>query len=88
MNSDLHKAALGVRRRVFIEGQDVSEEGEMEFEEDSVHFVLLANNTVVGTVRYRVTENGVKLERLAVDAEQRGKGYGKALISNVTPLMV
>ena len=41
----------------------------LEYEEESNLFVLLDNSKVVGTVRFRVNEQGVQLERLAVDTD-------------------
>lgn len=37
----------------------------------------------VGTVRWRATENGIKLERLAVDSTKRGTGVGSMLVDAV-----
>lgn len=79
---DLEKA-WALRKQVFVIEQNCPEELEWEFEEESVHFMALINNQVVGTARWRKTEKGIKLERFAVDASFRGKGIATALIQAV-----
>ena len=44
------------------------------------HLIALANGRAVGAARYRSTERGVKLERVAVIAQLRGCGVGSALV--------
>jgi len=74
-------AALDVRRRVFIEEQGVDAALERDEHDDTCeHLVAIADRRVVGTARYRRTERGVKLERVAVLAELRGCGIGSALV--------
>lgn len=81
LQNELAKAAFAVRRKVFIEEQQVDEKEEFDaFESDSVHYAALAGGQVVGTARYRRTEEGVKLERFAVLKPYRRKGVGNALL--------
>jgi predicted GNAT family N-acyltransferase len=73
--------ALQVRRRVFIDEQGV--DAALEHDEHDAtceHLIALAGDRVIGAARYRRTERGVKLERVAVLAEQRGRGVGSALV--------
>lgn len=79
---DLEKA-WALRKQVFVIEQNCPEELEWEFEEESVHFMAILNDQVVGTARWRKTEKGIKLERFAVDANFRGKGIATALIQAV-----
>jgi len=72
--------AFEIRRKVFIEEQNVSEEEEFEFEEECVHFLIYHKKTAVGTARYRHTDKGIKLERFALLKEGRGKGLGYDLL--------
>jgi len=76
--------AFEVRRSVFVEGQDVPEEIEMDGEdEDAVHFVIRDSEAEqpVGTARLRPPKDGVaKPERVAVLAEYRGNGLGRKLM--------
>jgi predicted GNAT family N-acyltransferase len=81
-------AALEVRRRVFIEEQGVDAALERDQHDDAcAHLVALAAGRVVGTARYRRTERGVKLERVAVLAEVRGCGVGSALVRHAIALL-
>jgi len=75
--------AFKIRRKVFVEEQEVDETEEYEFEEESTHFIAEINGTYVGTARWRKTENGVKLERFAVLNEFRSMGVGSALVQTV-----
>lgn len=78
------ETAFSIRRRVFVEEQNVSREEEFdEFEDTSTHFLAYLDGTPCGTARWRRTSNGVKLERFAVLPDCRGKGVGKALVRTV-----
>lgn len=77
---DLLNQAFAIRQKVFIEEQEVSEEEEFEFEDDSIHFLVYDKKKPVGTARYRKTEKGIKLERFALLKEGRGKGLGYELL--------
>jgi ElaA protein len=73
--------ALDVRRRVFVDEQGV--DAALEHDEHDAaceHLIALAGGRVVAAARYRRTERGVKLERVAVLAELRGCGVGSALV--------
>ncbi len=77
-------AAFLIRRRVFVDEQNVPAEEEYdEFETTSLHFLARVDGVPAGTARWRRTSNGVKLERFAVLSEFRGKGVGKALVQTV-----
>ena len=78
---DDYQKILAVRRKVFIEEQNVSEDIEIEYEKEAVHFLALDNNDCVGTGRWRKTDIGFKLERFAVLQHLRGKGIGKELVN-------
>lgn len=78
------EAAFEIRENVFVHEQQVDPKDEYdEFEDDSVHFLATLDEKPVGTARWRFTENGVKLERFAVQKEARGKGVGQALVAAV-----
>ncbi|MBN3584489.1 GNAT family N-acetyltransferase [Algoriphagus aestuarii] len=75
---------FSIRKKVFVEEQEVAAEDEYdEFENTSSHFLATLDGVPVGTARWRITENGVKLERFAVLKEARGKGVGQALVETV-----
>ena len=78
------KIAQNIRYEVFVLGQNVPIEIEQDkFEPDSNHYLAFLNNNPVGTARWRITENGVKLERFAVLDTFRGRGIGSALLEKV-----
>jgi predicted GNAT family N-acyltransferase len=72
-----------IRRIVFVEEQNCPPELEWEFEEESIHFLALLNDTPAGACRWRKTDLGIKLERFAVLREFRGNGVAQSLITSV-----
>ena len=82
-NSELMQIAHQIRYKVFVIGQNCPEELEWEFEEESTHFLVFDNKKAVATARHRKTEKGYKLERFAVLASERGKGYGKKVLQAI-----
>jgi predicted GNAT family N-acyltransferase len=83
-------AAFAIRKKVFVEEQQVPPEEEFdEFEEASQHFLASYNDIPVATARWRHTEKGIKLERFAVLKDYRDKGVGskilEAVLSDVIP---
>lgn len=78
---DQLKAAYSIRKEVFVIEQKVDPEKEYdEFESISKHFIACLDDIAVGTARWRITPNGVKLERFAVLQNFRNKGVGQALV--------
>ena len=78
------KKAQEIRHVVFVIGQNVPVEDEIDtFENESNHYLAFLNNTPVGAARWRVTSNGVKLERFSVLKEYRGSGVGAALVEQI-----
>lgn len=82
-NSELMQITHQIRHKVFVIGQNCPEELEWEFEEESTHFLVFDNKKAVATARHRKTEKGYKLERFAVLASERGKGYGKTVLQAI-----
>lgn len=77
-------AAHDIRRKVFVEEQNVSEEEEYdEYEPMSMHFLALSEGVPVGTARWRFTDKGIKLERFAVLADYRDHGVGRSILRAV-----
>jgi predicted GNAT family N-acyltransferase len=78
------KKAQEIRHHVFVIGQHVPVEDEIDaYETESNHYLAFLYNTPVGAARWRITENGVKLERFSVLKEYRGRGVGKALVERI-----
>ena len=75
--------AFKIRKEVFVVEQSVDESEEYEFEDESTHFIAKVDNEYAGTARWRITKNGVKLERFAVLNTFRSMGVGSALLNAV-----
>ena len=76
--------AYAIRRKVFMEEQEVSLGDEFDgLDEESKHYLATADGQAAGTARWRRTGHGIKLERFAVIQEFRGKGVAKMLVAQV-----
>lgn len=80
--------AYAIRRKVFIEEQNVPEE--LELDEYDCHVdtkhVLLVNDegNAVGTARFRPYGNGIlEVERVSILPGQRGRGAGRMLMEAI-----
>lgn len=82
-DESLFSQARGIRNEVFIVGQRVPESIEYEFEEESIHYLLLDNGVAKMTARWRETSGGIKLERFAVPEAFRNQGIGKKLLTRI-----
>tara|TARA_B100001027_G_scaffold130386_1_gene90223 strand:+ start:353 stop:778 length:426 start_codon:yes stop_codon:yes gene_type:complete len=76
-----YKDILEIRKKVFVEEQNVPFNIEIEHEEDSKHVICFIDQLAVGTGRWRKTKNGIKLERFAVLTDFRNKGIGKEIVN-------
>jgi len=85
------EAALAVRREVFIEEQGVPEDIEVDGKDDeAVHFVAIDDGNPIGAARLRATDASTvpegtigKVERVAVVADRRGEGLGRAVMAEL-----
>ncbi len=80
-------AAMQIRRIVFIEEQHVPIEREQDGkDEEAKHVLVVADTNSIATARIRFIDKNkttIKLERMAVLKEARGKGIGKQIIEFV-----
>lgn len=80
--------ALTVRFEVFVEGQDVPAEIEIDdHETEATHFVAYDDGVPVGAARVRLVDGGddegataAKVERVAVRESRRREGWGDRLM--------
>lgn len=74
-----------IRRIVFVEEQNVSEEDEMIPWEDEVseHLIIFEDDIQVATGRVVLHEGKYSLGRIAVLKEHRGKGYGRLVLADL-----
>lgn len=77
---DLEKC-LEVRKIVFIQGQNVPEELEIDgLDGESRHYLLSINHIPVGTARVRYDDDKAKIERVAILSGYQGRGLGQQLM--------
>ena len=79
-------AAFTIRNIVFVQGQNVPAELENDAHDrtDATHYLARTEEgTPCGAARWRLTENGVKLERFAVLGQFRNQQVGAALLASV-----
>jgi len=85
-----YEIALSIRKKVFIEEQNVNKTIEIdEYENTSIHFLAYYNDKPVGTGRFRTISSleaspqykgFLKFERIATLREARNQGIGSALM--------
>ena len=81
-NESDFQSCLFIRKQVFIIGQNISEELELDDNLfDLNHILATINNQAVGTARWRKIDHGIKLERFAVLDEFQNMGVGKAMVN-------
>lgn len=81
--------ALDIRYKVFVleQGVDYHLEVDMEEEQNSVPFLIVYKGTQIGTIRYMMTDKGIKIQRFAILKEYRGKGFGKESFKFFTKML-
>ena len=74
---------LDIRLKVFVDGQNVPLEEEVDgLDELCTHFLGFNGGSPLGTARLRITEHGeARAERVAVLEEARGTGVGAAVMT-------
>ncbi|MFH1550601.1 MAG: GNAT family N-acetyltransferase [Planctomycetota bacterium] len=76
------EAARKVRRTVFVAEQNIDRALEFDgLDDEATHFVAHEGEKVVGAARLLLRGETADIGRVAVLAEYRGKGTGRALIS-------
>ena len=80
-NGDL-SACFEIRRQVFIQGQQVPEELEIDgLDSQATHYLLQIESSPIGTARVRFPKNGqAKIERVAILPNYQGRGLGRTLM--------
>ncbi|WP_031547897.1 GNAT family N-acetyltransferase [Salinicoccus luteus] len=83
-NNILYNQCLEIRKRVFVEEQNVPMDREVDEFEDTATHILLIDDEPIGTVRYRpASDDMIKVERMAVLPEERGRKLGLKLMEFV-----
>ncbi len=75
------EAAKHIRLEVFVREQNVPSDIEMdEYDSKAIHVLCLVNGQPVGTGRLVKMPDGMKLGRVAVLRDYRGKGLGREIV--------
>lgn len=75
------KASLKIRNEVFIKEQRVPKDLELdEYDKDAMHFIAYCKDQAVGCARARLKDDYLKIERVAVLKNFRGKGIAIRLM--------
>jgi predicted GNAT family N-acyltransferase len=83
-DSDEISKLIEVRRKVFIEEQNVPPELEIdECDREATHFIVKYNNKIIGTARLVISENKGKIGRLCILKEFRSQGIGLKLMNKI-----
>lgn len=79
----LLEQALELRRAVFVVEQQVPEEAEFDWlDETAEHLVAVEGGVVIGTCRLVVDREQMILQRVAVASDHRGRGVGTKLVAS------
>ena len=71
---------IEIRKNVFIKEQNVPLEIEIDgLDPEAEHFIAYFNDKPIGCARIRSKDHSIKLERIAIIKEYRGKGFGTEL---------
>ncbi|MGE7693228.1 GNAT family N-acetyltransferase [Lysinibacillus sp. NPDC094177] len=80
-----HEDAFAVRKQVFVEEQGVPLHLECDAEDASAtHFIMYEGNDPVGAARLRsIEDDAVKIERVCILQDQRGKKLGALIMKEM-----
>jgi predicted GNAT family N-acyltransferase len=80
---ELQKCLI-IRKKVFVEGQNVPLNEEVDGkDEQSEHYLLVMGEYSIGVARVRFVADYAKIERVAVLDEYQGRGFGKLLMEAI-----
>ncbi|MED3551593.1 GNAT family N-acetyltransferase [Cytobacillus praedii] len=83
-NDNQLQEAFSIRKKVFVEEQQVPLEEEIDqYEEEAVHFLLYDQNLPIGAGRFRSVDGIGKVERICVLENHRKSGSGKAIMDKI-----
>jgi predicted GNAT family N-acyltransferase len=83
-NPALIKLVFDIRTEVFVHEQKCLPSEEFDdLDALAKHFLLFENELAVATGRFRKTDKGIKIERIATLNQYRGKGYATELIHHL-----
>lgn len=83
--SQVFKDSIAIRHEVFIEEQKYPPGSDIDkLEEKTEHLVLYDNEKAIATARiYNLGENTYRIERVAVQNDERNRGLGRKIMTEV-----
>lgn len=83
-NKNQLQEAFSIRKKVFVEEQQVPLEEEIDqYEDEAVHFLLYDQHIPIGAGRFRSVDGIGKVERICVLENHRKSGSGKAIMDKI-----
>ena len=83
-SSEAIQKCINIRMTVFVEGQNIPVEEEIDSKDDKCeHYLLEADNSPIGTARIRYIDNTAKIERVAILNSYQGNGLGRKLMEYI-----
>ncbi len=80
-SSDNFKKAIKIRFSVFTEEQNVDKDIDYDgLDFEATHYLVTVDDKPIATARFRETDEGIKIERMAVLKKYRSYGIGNLLI--------
>ncbi len=80
----LFKKAMNVRFEVFTKEQGVDKDIEFDGKDfEAVHYLVTVDDKPVAAARWRETDEGIKIERMAVLKQYRSLGIGTLLLKYI-----
>lgn len=72
-----------VQIKVFVEGQNIDKDAVMDKTGELKFFNFYVDDHHVGSIRHNHKTKGYKIQRVAIKADHRRKGYGKKMLMAV-----
>lgn len=80
----LMQEVMNIRKEVFVNEQNCPEDEEWDDSHyNCEYYLVFDDNKAVGTLRWRINNEKIKIERVAVLKEFRGKDFGKQIVEFV-----
>lgn len=80
----LMQEVMNIRKEVFVNEQNCPEDEEWDDSEyNCEYYLVFDDNKAVGTLRWRINNEKIKIERVAVLKEYRGRDFGKQIVEFV-----
>lgn len=84
VSNDEIQHCLSIRKKVFVDGQNVPMDEEIDGKDVACeHYLLSLDDRHCGVARVRIIEDYAKIERVAILDEHQGKGFGFQIMKKI-----